>query len=51
VQRSKINFALQANGKINITTDDKILNKLSKFAEIKVIDPIEFVKVFDNYDS
>jgi len=43
--------AIEGKAQYFLTTDDKILNKLSKFTEIKVIDPIEFVKVFDNYDS
>jgi len=34
-----------------LTTDDKILKKLSTIKEIKVIDPIEFIKLFENYDS
>jgi len=41
--------AIEGKAQYFLTTDDKILNKL--FTEIKVIDPIEFVKVFDNYDS
>lgn len=43
--------AIEGKAQYFLTTDDKILKKLSKFAEIKVIDPIEFVKVCDNYDS
>jgi predicted nucleic acid-binding protein len=43
--------AIEGNANYFLTTDDKILKKLSKFPEIKVIDPIEFVKVIDNYDS
>jgi len=43
--------AIEGNAHYFLTTDDKILKKLSKFPEIQVIDPIEFVKVFENYDS
>ena len=43
--------AIEGKAQYFLTTDDKILKKLSKFSEIKVIDPIEFVKVCDNYDS
>lgn len=43
--------AIEGKAQYFLTTDDKILKKLLNFTEIKVIDPIEFVKVFDNYDS
>jgi len=43
--------AIEGKAQYFLTTDDKILKKLLTFQEIKVIDPIEFVKICDNYDS
>jgi predicted nucleic acid-binding protein len=43
--------AIEGKAQYFLTTDDKILKKLLSFKEIKVIDPITFVKIFDNYDN
>jgi len=36
--------AIIANCEYYLTTDDKILNKSSKIADIKITDPIGFIK-------
>jgi hypothetical protein len=34
-----------------LTTDDRIVKKLTDFSEIIVMNPTEFIKVLDNYDN
>ncbi len=43
--------AIEGQAEYFLTTDDKILRKLSNLNEIKVIDPVTFIKRFDVYDN
>lgn len=43
--------AIEGQAEYFLTTDDKILRKLSHLNEIKVIDPVTFIKRFDVYDN
>ena len=43
--------AIEANADYFLTTDDKLLNKTDKIMDIKLINPIEFVRVLDDYDN
>jgi len=43
--------AIEANARYFLTTDDKILNKASKFSDIIVISPTDFIKELENYDK
>jgi len=43
--------AIEGQAEYFLTTDDKILRKLSNLNEIKVIDPVTFIKIFEVYDN
>lgn len=43
--------AIEGQAEYFLTTDDKILRKLSNWNEIKVIDPVTFIKIFEVYDN
>lgn len=43
--------AVAANADYFLTTDDKLLNKTDLIKDVKLMNPIEFVKVLDNYDN
>jgi len=43
--------AIEGQAEYFLTTDDKILRKLSHLNEIKVIDPVTFIKIFEVYDN
>lgn len=43
--------AIEGNADYFLTTDDKILKKLSSLAKIKVINPVDMIKVIDEYND
>jgi predicted nucleic acid-binding protein len=43
--------AMEADCKYFLTTDDRILKKMSAKSEIKVVTPIAFIEEIENYDT
>jgi len=43
--------AIEGQAEYFLTTDDEILRKLFHLNEIKVIDPVTFIKIFEVYDN
>ena len=43
--------AIEGGAKYFLTTDDRLIKKLTDFTEIQVMNPTDFIKVLDNGDN